>query len=320
MGWFSGPGKDLRTSAPGGPEVVRFDTFDRILQIPARGHFGPYQRSPNGRFILTWRDGNDEGTQGGARDTGQGRYMLLDGDRIVCEGRMDRPNDGKVADDGTFVLNDWHFFTGELRGTFYAFRATGEVIVRCQFGANLYNSGVSADGRWACCQTCNSGSESDSSVLTVFDLAAGQEVARWVPESGWANDYAFTADGQIILSYLDGSAAYLLSGDFIGRQKWLDAAVAAGELRVIRTVLAEAPPVLPKDLADRLVAACNTGLKKPQNREPSWQADGLRLKAEAYDRSGRLDKALECYDQALMHNPKVGVKRRVQQLRKQLSR
>lgn len=65
-----------------------------FFEIPSRHHYGEYARSRNGQFLLTWAD-----------DPTRGRYFLLSGNRIFAEGRMSRPNDGKVADNGTFILN-----------------------------------------------------------------------------------------------------------------------------------------------------------------------------------------------------------------------
>jgi hypothetical protein len=184
LGWFGR--KSQTDAAPSGRQTIRFDNDRKFLSIPALGYFGQYCRSGNDRYVLTWRDSTDDGSQGGARQSGPGRYLLLDDERIIVDGRLDRPNDGKVSDAGTFILNDWHFFSSELSGTFCAFRPDGAPIVRQRFEANLYNNGLSRDGRYACCQTCNSGSETDSSVLTIFDLSAEKEVSRFMPESGWA--------------------------------------------------------------------------------------------------------------------------------------
>jgi hypothetical protein len=304
-----------------GRETLDIDFGGRILTLPSRGFMGLFCRSPNGRFVLAWHDGNDAGTIGGARSEGRGKYLLLQDEQIVCEGRMDRPNDGKVADDGTFILNDWHFFTAELRGTFCAFRPTGEAIISRRFKANLYNSGLSADGRWACCQTCNSDDEADSSALTTFDLQEGREIASWHPESGWANQYAFGPGERVSLTYLEGRPiAYALTGEFLDRQAWLDDGLGRGELRVIGLVLKEAPTVLPKALCQQLVAACDRGLKRTEFREAWSQAWGLRLKGECFDRGGDLAEALACYEKALQNDPKAGVKRRAQQIRKRLAK
>ena len=66
------------------------------MNFPQRGFFGQISRSPDGRFTLAWRDANPEGTHGGARQSGKGSYLLLDGEGVVCEGWMKPPNDGKA--------------------------------------------------------------------------------------------------------------------------------------------------------------------------------------------------------------------------------
>ncbi|MEI9966035.1 MAG: hypothetical protein WDM92_16720 [Caulobacteraceae bacterium] len=84
------------------------------------------------------------------------------------------------------MLNDWRF-SQELTGTFWAFNPDGSKILSQTFEANLFNNGLSADGALAACHTCNSGNEADSAVLTIFDLAVGQELTRFRAESGWPN-------------------------------------------------------------------------------------------------------------------------------------
>ncbi|EFI53115.1 hypothetical protein [Afipia sp. 1NLS2] len=126
-----------------------------------------------------------------------GHYVLIDDDRIVAHGRMQRPNDGKVADNGNFILNDWRF-AAELSGTFWAFKADGSPILSQPFAANLFNNGLSADGTFAACHTCNSGSEPDSAVLAIFDLSRGKELTRFRAESGWPNTYEFLVDERTV--------------------------------------------------------------------------------------------------------------------------
>ena len=55
---------------------------------------------------------------------------------MICEGRSERPQDGKVANDGTFILNDWMLGEG-LKGRFVAFRRDGTAILARDIAANL---------------------------------------------------------------------------------------------------------------------------------------------------------------------------------------
>ena len=194
LSWLT-KGRDI-AEAPE-QQAAEGSLFDHFLQLPSYNFFGQRSLSPNKRFTLAWSDADESGLRGGARSSGMGRYLLLDGQEVILQGRMERPNDGKVANNGIFILNDWEF-TSELSGVFFAFRADGTRILSRRFKANLYNNGLSANGRLAVCQTCNSPSSDDSSVLAVFDLSTGKEIAAWVPESGWATVYNFPSDHETI--------------------------------------------------------------------------------------------------------------------------
>jgi len=292
-----------------------------FIDIPSHRFYGQCQSSANGRFTIAWRDGNDEGTRGGARSEGKGRYLLLDGKVVAADGRLERPNDGKVADNGTFVLNDWRFFTSELRGTFCAFRRDGTEILRRKFKANLYNNGLSRDGRYACCQTCNSPDERDSSVLTIFDLEKGLEVVSWRPESGWANGYDFSDDGQhIFLSYQQGPPLrYTLAGDFLDRSLWVESALDRGDLYMIDRVIKETHPKPQGAFARRLIESADKALLAVRSDDPRTRAWALKLKGTCLDGLEEYPAALACYEQGLALDPKLGVKRRIDQLRKKLA-
>src|SRR3546814_19564214 len=71
-----------------------------IVSIPQIDIMGQTATSPNGRYRLVWRDR----TTICCEDVG-GRYVLLDGAELMVDGAMDRPNYGKVDDDGAFILH-----------------------------------------------------------------------------------------------------------------------------------------------------------------------------------------------------------------------
>jgi hypothetical protein len=106
---------------------------------------------------------------------------------------MPRPNDGRVTNNGTFILNDWGA-AQILAGTFAAFAPDGTVIFERPFQANLYNNGLSEDGRLAACQTANA-PHYDGGCLFVFDLETRRQIGAFTPESGWAKGFTFSPDG-----------------------------------------------------------------------------------------------------------------------------
>jgi hypothetical protein len=298
-------------AAATGPTRVNLTAHSRrIVSIPEIDMVGERTTSPDGRYTLVWQDRFwIEGS------VVEGRYVLIDGDAIVVDGRMERPQDGKVADNGTFILNDWGD-SQQLSGTFHAFRSDGRTIVSRSYSANLLNNGLSRDGRLAVCQTCNAPASPDSSILTLFDLAAGAEVARWAPESGWAKGYEFPHGGDRV-RMLRGdrpSLDYSLAGDFLDRRLWLEDEVRRGTLYVIRKALGEgeaATGLTFEDLRKGVKAALAEG-------DERFEAEAWRLLGEIEESASNAGAALDAYDKALAVNPKVGVAKRAAALRKAL--
>lgn len=304
-------GSDSPGTAPAAPKRVTITGYGgAIVTIPELDVIGEHARSANGRFTLVWHD--RRWTDGVPAD---GRYLLIDGNAVLVDGTMERPNDGKVADDGTFILNDWEG-SEELSGTFRAFRPDGSLILSRRFSANLLNNGLSSDGRLAACQTCNAPGSPDSSILTVFDLASGTVGASWVPESGWARGYEFPGGGRVRMVRGDRpSLDYSLEGEFLDRQLWLGDEVRRGTLYVIRKALAEGEAATGLSIED-LRAGVRAALADGDER---FEADAWRLLGEIEESAGDARAALEAYEQALSLNPKVGVAKRAAALRKALA-
>ncbi|HEX5185003.1 MAG TPA: bacterial transcriptional activator domain-containing protein [Allosphingosinicella sp.] len=278
-----------------------------IVSIPELDFVGHRIDSPNGRYTLLWHD--RRWFEGKPSD---GRYVLIDGGAVVVDEVMERPQDGKVADDGTFILNDWGA-SAELAGTFHAFRADGSTIVSRLYSANLLNNGLSLDGRQAVCQTCNAPGSPDSSILTIFNLAAGTELTRWTAESGWANGYEFPEGGQRIrmLRHERPPLDYSLAGEFLDRRLWLKDEVQRGTLYALRKALAEG------EAATGVSAeALRQGARRLIAEDERFRAEGWRLLGEIEESAGRNAAALEAYDRALGFNPRIGVAKRAAALRK----
>jgi hypothetical protein len=275
-------------------------------------------RSPNGRFALAWQDA-DRSDSGQIRR--RGRYLLLEHDRVVVDGGLPRPQDGRVADNGVFIFNDWGR-PDQLSGTFLAGRSNGETIVRATYNANLVYNGLSRDGRFAACFTANSGDENDSAVLTVFDLTEGQEIARWRPESGWPSSIEFPAPGEIGLAdpHL-GMFRYSLDGAFIDRGKWQQACLESDHywhvLRIAEQSIDEANGKLTEERASEFVRHIDRILLQVDDTKSKARA--LRLRGTCLEATRAPAAALKDYEMALALDPKVGVKRRAAQLRKTLA-
>lgn len=194
------------------------EKMDDYLTIHSIDFFGPSSKSPNGRYTLAWSDFDKASGRGGARDKGEGRFVLLEEDKLLLQGTMQRPNDGQVADNGTFVLNDW-MFGDELQGTFYAIDKQGNTLVIKFFEANLLSNGVSPSGGFAVCQNAHSDSD-DSGMLSFFDLRTGSLLWSKEPERGWPDSFEFDVEKNILyLCYENsGRLAYRFSGELLDKE------------------------------------------------------------------------------------------------------
>jgi hypothetical protein len=291
------------------PEVTDHGFLQEIVEIPSRDFFGFSSKSPSGRYTVAWCDGGPDQTR-------KGRYFLLELGRIVAEGEMPRPNDGKVADNGVFVLNDWGPIES-LSGTLAAFNPDGTTRFTRSFSANLFNNGLAADGRFAACQTANA-PHPDGGSLFVFDLASARQIATWQPESGWASSYEFSDDGKTVrLGYGErGTFAYALDGEFLDRMRWLASGLQAGDLAIVETLLTETKGNPTPALIEQLLGAIDRTLATSMYTAPKSRARAFKLRGICFEEIAEVAKALAAYDEALALDPKVGVKRKADQLRK----
>lgn len=313
--------KPTHSAAPG--DAVRIEFTGRMVRIPSREFFGAFAKSPNGAYLLAWRDADPNGRRGGFRESGKGDYVLAHGGRIVADGRMERPNDGKVADNGTFILSDWRF-GDQLRSTLYAFDNQGRQLLSHEFSANALNSGLSQDGRFAVYMTAG-GDGPDTSKMSLFDLTDGECLWSLWPVSGRPTSYAFdTVEALLWLEY-EGKGRYAYSmtdGDFLDRERWETERIEWAHPFELARIGSERLKAAGDDLDLRDGAEIAFILKKAIatgiDQSPSEHAKVLKTLGDLWERLGDDREALNCFQQAEAAYPKAGVKRRIQALRKQL--
>lgn len=297
--------------------VTRRDNF---LDVDSIGFSGRFTTSQDRRYTIAWCDADKASGQGGFREKGEGRYVLLDDDKVILRGRMQRPNDGHVANNGTFVLCDWMFGEG-MRGTFYAIDRQGRVLMKKLFRANLYNNGISPDGRFALCQTCNS-DNTDSNILSLFDLRDDTILWQKQPESGWADAYEFNLEkGFILLVYRNlGRFAYDILGEFLDEERWRTERIKGANGFELSAIAGERFQSLDKDLdantGAEILSLLEKALQRGLNDHPKEQAKVYRTMGEVFEALGRSRKASEHYERALRLNPKVGVRRKLEALKR----
>lgn len=298
--------------ALGDREPIRW-LSDTLVEIPAFGCFGQGQRSPNGAYVLAWSDSDPSQRVTGARTCGLGRYLLVRGNEVLADGRLERPNDGKVADNGIFILNDW-LFTGELSGVFYAFRPNGHAIIQHRFEANLDKNGLSDNGEFAVCETCSSPSQ-DGNKLFFFDLQTGTLVWGIRPQTGWASYFRFDVEQQLLgLGYRElGIFNYSFKGEFLDAAQWEEAQIVRGSgvavLEIARRRLEQHQGTFTEGTASELFGLLDVASGRLTDTQ--FLALVLRSRGEIYEQLSDRQSAIDHYEKALALDPKVGVKRRL---------
>src|SRR3990172_1142232 len=81
----------------------------RMVRIQSLDMFGPYSESENGQYLLIRQDSDRERGIGGYRDSGNGRFALVNKGQVVYVDEWERPTEGEVSNTGTFAITDTLF-------------------------------------------------------------------------------------------------------------------------------------------------------------------------------------------------------------------
>jgi tetratricopeptide (TPR) repeat protein len=296
---------------------------EKIVSIPSRNFFGEFSQSSNGIFLLAWRDRHYQVDENNYTSKVGGDYYLFENENLIVEGHLSRPNDGKISDNGTFILNDWDEAIAQC-GTFLSFDKAGNLILARKFKANLLNNGLDDSGKYAVCQTCNAEFDNDSGRLVVFSLEDASEISNSIPESGWANSYEFEIQQSIVkLVYSTQSAfsygvfAYGFDGAFVDREIWCDAQLKRGMIVVARQMYEKNKCALDLELSDRLLNSIQIALNS-NNTDALSRSIALRLRGEIFESLGQIENALSAFKEAILLNSRIGLKRKILQIQKQL--
>lgn len=282
-----------------------------FVNINSLDFFGQFTKSPNSHYMIAFSDHFNE-------------YVLLKNEKIICKRTVPRPNDCKIANNGTFIINGWDS-SNNLSGTFYAFNNKGNLILKNNLKANLFNNGLSRDGRYATCQTCSSKNE-DNNKLFFFDLQKQKLLWSTNPHGGRPRSYKFDVSKQILTlnhtSKNRTSYRYSFNGKFLDEEKLEKEKLAnMSAYDIFRNLKKEHKNNLDslskKELKENIKkfhSLLNSELKQSKNKYSKLH----RYIAETQLKLNNKQKALDFFEKALKINDKVGVKRITKKLKKEL--
>ena len=294
-----------------------------FIEIRSIGFFGPFKKSKSGEWVIGWSDTDEEQHRGGHRESGHGHYVLYNAvqNRIALQGRLERPNSGKVANNGCFSIEDW-YFGSDLSGTFYVFSSTGKELIKKRLNANIFNSDISDGGSFAICQTANNPKRDDGNLLVAFDIEKNIELFSVHPTTGWADSYEFIEDTAHFVVVIDkiGKFRYDAQGNFIDAAKYDSARLNCNRFDVVLLAAEEIlkEPKLDHQRAQAALAAALRARSLGADNDQSWRALALKIQGLAHELQGNSKEALSAFEEALKISPKIGVKRKADALRKKL--
>lgn len=281
-------------------------------------YFAEHVISENVQFSLALSDASPDGMSVGARNKGDGQFVLLREGKIIAKGNLQRPNDGKVSNQGSFIINDW-MFGGENQGTFYAYDDSGNVLVSHKFKANLGPNAISADGKYAVCQTFYSDNE-DGNTLSFFDLPRRKLSWKIEPIPGPADGFCFDTENSILhLLYDDGGDfRYDFQGNFLDNESWENKVADSANGYDLFNLAAEKMDDLESKKADLssydevlslLKRAVDKGISE------YFQARAYRLLGEISLKRDLRSEAIDYFERALAADPRIGVKKLLTKLK-----
>lgn len=303
---------------------------DQFVCIDELGFFGSFRTSPSGEWCICWSDSDHEfnSGRGGYRTSGKGLYLLYNKsqDKVYSKGMLARPSSAHVANNGVFCVEDWGF-GAELRSSIHVFSSNGSYLFEKNFSANIFNSGISENGLYIVCQTANNPNSSDGNIFTAFDILAQQQIFSVCPITGWAEGYDFDELNKKIGVVVRGMGTYCydMRGNFIDLDKYEKDQLNSNRYEV---VLLKAQQILKDSELDRTTAeiiinASDRGLSllpKDEFHYSSWAAMAYKSKGLAYEFLDQKQLALDSFDEALRLDPKIGIKRKADKLRKKLAK
>lgn len=294
------------------------------VRIGCLNFYGKAHYSANRWWILALADSDGHG-RGGFRESGFGQVVTIDqrsGAIVTHLSQIARPWVGGIADDGTFVVSDAGFGK-DLTADLTVYAPGGTCLYRREFAANMYNVAIDPSGRYVVSQTCHADNP-DGNLLELVEVATSTVIFSKRSEAGWADHYVFElVGGRLSTLWVElkrlGRLAYDRTGQF-DVEAFTEAQLARGDIseRIIAAQRIMAGTPTPEQL-ERVIVSIEAALTERGTWHEQWLAQAYRALGEARELRGQLQEALAAFDAALTRNPKVGVKRKTDALRKKLS-
>ena len=292
------PPADAKTKSP----IDRIGRY--MIQIDELNFFGSFSKSPNKKFLISWGPSNT--------------VILVKNDKILFSKKLQvlRLDDGKVADNGTFIVTDIR--GNELESMFFIFDMLGQQLLCHKFHANTLNTAISADGKYAACQLANNPDHKDGGALAMFDIEHGALLWQRQPYVG-TNTYNFDTKERTLHT---GTFTYSATGEALDLEGSVLFLIGKSHLSYLlhltKKLLQGNWLPLTSEAANLIIKKLQLHIDNQITEDSKEEALTHRRIGEMYEFNNEKDKAISYYEQALVIDDAVGVKIKLRGLKKAL--
>lgn len=273
------------------------------------GFYGRKQFSPNRQYCVSYSDGHYENNK-----WKNGDIALIKDNKLLFKKKLQRPNDCLVSNDGVVIVCDW-LNSDALTGKFIIFNTTGEELVSKKTTANLGSCAISDNSQIALFETHNSDTN-DSDKIFIVDIPQKQIIQKFERPASFNSAIIDTENKRIKLKDHKG---FVFEVDFKGNQtnaeEYENHILTKGSVYDRLWVYADKPNEV-KHKDTKYLELLNKSLTD-KDASYSFGKDKIyRMIGEYYEANGDVAKTIENWEKAMQINSKIGLKRKLDSLKK----
>jgi len=274
------------------------------------GFYGNKQYSTNKTFCVSYADGHYNNDKWKI-----GNIALIKDNKLLFKKKVQRPNDCFVSNSGIVICCDW-LNSESLVGKFLIYDAAGEEIFSKKTTANLGNCAISDNSEIALFETHNS-ETNDGDKIFIVDIAQKEIIKKFERPVSF-NDAKIDTDCKRIK--LKDNKGFVYEIDFDGNQTnesdYENQILTKGSVYDRLCLYADKPKEV--KLKESKYLELLTKALTDEDATYSFGKDKIfRMIGDYHEANGNIDKTIENWEKAFSVNPKVGVKRKLDILKKQ---
>lgn len=169
--------------------------------------------------------------------------------------------------------------------------------------------------------TANSPTE-DGRKLTLFDLGTGEPLFSVTPKRSVADRIELDEKNRQVVIKVTGGGEFRYGTDGAipdlnyAHDAYLRSTDYCSVILTAESLLKKNSASHPVEKSQAILEAVTRARALGADQNPAWKPTALKVQGMAHESLAQLQEAIACYEEALSLNPKIGVKRKLDALRK----